>query len=200
MVRLGSMVVVVAMFLACNGSTPPVDDPSDPTGPIPDGLPTSSTGPWAESPADRIPCGQILDCRGACKQDPSCLDECYQAAAPRGRSLVDVVDTCWFEHGCQDVFCLQNNCPDDYQACITDESEGGVDCFARGVYEVCDVALCTRYETLGGGWGSTVSHAQIWATVDCTMAMNDAQVLASFSGQYTVGTLESCQPTTCQAH
>lgn len=196
------MLGVLGMF-GCGGAgagagvLDPAGSPTvvDPTGE----LPTTSTGPWADSPADRIPCGQILDCRSLCAGDAGCLDECYQAADPAGRALVDEVDACWVANGCQDEGCLQAACPATLDACRTQVPSGGVVCTATGVYELCTGAFCNEFDAIGAGWGSTVDHGGFWATFDCTLAMQDALVLASINNQ-SAGTVRSCAPVQCEAN
>lgn len=190
----------VGLLAACGGPGDPgtlagTDEPST----TPPDLPTTSDGEWADSVAEGIPCGQMLDCLATCNDEQGCLDECYLAADPQARGLVDTLDACWGANGCQDRACLESSCPQELEACETHVPPGGVVCYATGVYEVCSGGSCTRYDSTGAGWGSTVSHGEFWGSFYCSMAMNESIGIAAFLNQ-SAGMVEACAPTRCEAN
>ncbi|MCB9678020.1 MAG: hypothetical protein H6737_23170 [Alphaproteobacteria bacterium] len=187
------------VLCACGGTAVPGASGNPDVPVTPGDLPTTSDGEWAHSVAEGIPCGQMLDCLASCDNQQACLDECYLAADPQARVLVDALDDCWGANGCQDRSCLEAACPQQLQACESQVPPGGVICYASGVYETCYDGTCNRYDSTGGGWGSTVEHGEFWASFYCSQAMNESILVASLLDQY-AGIVQQCAPTHCEAN
>lgn len=113
-------------------------------------------------------CEPTLRCAGFC-QEQACLDACLDGATDQGVARFWALSDCGGAASCMDLACTIAACPTEYDACLTDLGEGGIVCFAEGIYLACDGGgNCSEKVALGGAWGADDAEAKAGAAADCT--------------------------------
>ena len=205
------VVALLSMVVACEpGEVVDDEDEGSSSGAGASGSTAATTTTGGQA---GLTCAELWECYAGCS-DSACGQACYDQGSPEAKAQDDALYACLVSYGCQDFPCVEQNCPNEYQACFgtppqtsgstsstTTTGSGGQTwwkCTAEGAYTCCQDGICNDYPVSQFDFDTDQNSAALKAQEGCSNQVTSQIIICNINGQgswkYSCEVV-SCEPT-----